>query len=189
MRTLEDYTIRLLDLKEGSHRFFIPLRDEFFAAYDNQIYQRGHIDCILDVQRSPAMYILEFHMQGTVQVRCDKCYAPIHLPVEERFRLMVKYSDHIALSSTQTTPNSDEVVVLPTDHVVFDLAPYLREFSILIMPPRNVYECRKNPPYPCDEVVLNLLNNQYDNNRKIDSYPKNNVFAQLLKKQSLHNKH
>jgi|GEM_PF-893261 len=189
MRTLEDYTIRLLDLKEGAHRFFIPLRDDFFSAYDNQIYQRGHIDCILDVQRSPAMYILEFHLKGTVQVRCDKCYAPIHLPVEQRFRLMVKYSDQLQPPPAPNHPISDEVIVLPMDRVVFDLAPYLREFSILIMPPRNVYECRKNPPYPCDEVVLQLLKNQYDHNRKTHSNTKNNIFSQLLKNHSLHTKH
>ncbi len=177
MTESEGYSIRLKDLKEGHHRFRFELDDRFFEKHENSIFSKGNIACRIELDKHHSLVTMQFHMDGHIRVACDRCVADIALPVANTYPLIVKYREDISADDRLSMEN-EGILLISQDTAALDLQPYLRDFALLMVPARMVYDCRAKAPYPCDEAVLQQIG-FFEEEGQIEETTKDSVWNAL----------
>ena len=152
MDPLFQYSIPVQGLKIGVHRFKYTLDSAFFRHFEESPIQEGQVDVALELDKRSDMLLLDFAFKGYSATDCDRCTAPIHLPIQGQRQLVVKYGD-------AEGEEEDEVVFISRDAPELNVARYLYEFTVLAMPITNTYDCQSEPNPPCNWDVLKYLEN------------------------------
>lgn len=145
MGKLELYRIDLKNLAPGVTHYEYFLEDKFFENVEGDLVQKGRVKVLLDVQRTSMMFELNFQLDGVVVVPCDLCLEDMEVPVQSENRLVVKFG-------SSYSEESDEVVVVPEEEGVIDLAWFMYEFIVLAVPMKHEHE-----PGGCNEEMANKL--------------------------------
>ncbi|MBK6932508.1 MAG: DUF177 domain-containing protein [Saprospirales bacterium] len=149
------YSIPIQGLKTGIHRLKYTLDRAFFRHFDDSPVEDGNVEVGVELDKRPDMLLFDFKIDGYSNAECDRCTAAIHLPLQDERQLVVKYGD-------AEGEEEDEVVFISREASVFNLAPYLYEFTILALPITNTYDCQNDPEPPCNFDVLKYLENNAD---------------------------
>lgn len=150
MDALISYTLPVKGLGIGIHRFDFKIDQLFFEHFESSPIREADIDLHLDFDKRIDMYVLDFHISGTIRTDCDRCLAPIHLPVSEDYQLIVKFSYDPGEAEA-------EIVYVSPDIEQLNIAQYIYEYVVLSMPMIKVYDCTEDDPVPCDEEMLDRL--------------------------------
>ena len=150
MNAFVAYSIPIMGLKLGLHQFKFAIDTAFFALFEDSPIETGSIDFILELDKRSDMLLFDFELTGFIGVSCDRCTAPINLPIEDSRQLIVKYGD-------DGGDEDDEVVFISREASEFNVAKYLYEFAVLAMPITNVYDCQDDSNPPCNFEVLKHL--------------------------------
>jgi len=147
MGRFSGYSLPILGLKTGIHRFEYDLDPNFFAQFEDSPLASAwvHIDLIVD--KRPDMYVLSFVLLGKFQAECDRCTAEISLPISGDYDLFLKYGD-------LPGEEDDDVVFIGRDWSDFNVAKFLYEFCVLSLPITNTYDCENDAEPPCNFDVL-----------------------------------
>ncbi len=151
MGALVPYSIPIQGLKIGIHRYKYHLDREFFRHFEDTPIENSNIEATLQVDKRSDMFLLGFALEGTVEAICDRCTAPIHLPIGDEWQLVVKFGE-------SEGPDDDEVVFISRDIWELNVAAYLYEFAVLALPMTNTYDCESEAEPPCNQDILQLLN-------------------------------
>ncbi|HNE28256.1 MAG TPA: DUF177 domain-containing protein [Saprospiraceae bacterium] len=162
MDPLLAYSIPIQGLKIGIHRFHYELDRAFFRHFEASLVSEGLITFDLTLDKRPDMLVLDFELTGHVQAECDRCTAPIQLPIDDSRQLLVKYGE-------AEGEEEDEVVFIPRETSDFNVGQYLYEFTVLALPITNTYDCQSEANPPCNTDVLQRLNQEADDNQQGDS--------------------
>ena len=95
------------------------------------------------------MLLLDFTMEGTVTIQCDRCLEDLDLDIEGYNELIVKIGE-------ENEELSETVVVISSKEYEIDVAQYIYEFITLMIPMRNVHDENENGQ-KCDPEVLKEL--------------------------------
>ncbi len=126
------YTINLRDQQSEVADYRWAVDDEFFAALEGALIQRGTVDVDLQVERlAGGQYDLHFRLEGEVTVPCDRCMEPMSQHVEGSATLRARLGDEDS--------DDGEVVVIPEERGTLDLQWLLYEQTALLLPLRNVH--------------------------------------------------
>ena len=139
MELFESYKIDLKNLTLGVHEFSYLLEDKFFMDIDGDQVREGKVDVSLRVKRSFMMSEMDFQIKGVVKVLCDRCLDEMDQPIDTTNHLVVKFGREHA-------EESDDVVIIPEEEGIINLAWYLYEFVALAIPLKHVHapgECNK----------------------------------------------
>jgi len=149
MASLKHFSIPVRGLKSGIHPYSFHLDSTFFAEFSDSLIGESDVEVQMDFDKRPDMFVLDIDVQGTVKAECDRCLADIHLPIDGKFQLIIKLSDHES--------EVDEVVYLPAETAEINVAKYIYEFVGLSVPMMKIYDCQNDTPPPCDQAVLTRL--------------------------------
>ena len=75
----------------GRHSYHFEVRDAFFEGMDYSEIQQGNVAIDLDVEKTELMMTLNFALQGTVRVACDRCADEFDMAIENRPVFFVKF--------------------------------------------------------------------------------------------------
>ncbi len=147
------YTIPIQGLKTGLHEYQYALDGDFFRHFEGSLIQEGCVQAQVVVDKRPSLIIFAFHLSGYTQTTCDRCMAPIRLPLNDATRqLIVKYGE-----SGEAGEENEEVIFISRETSEIQLAPYLYEFALLALPLTNTYNCQAEAHPPCNQDVLRIL--------------------------------
>ncbi|MDR0995082.1 MAG: DUF177 domain-containing protein [Tannerella sp.] len=144
---MEAYKIDLKALPEGEHRFEYLLDDDFFAEVDGPELRKGKVKVSLALKKGARMAELQFHIEGTVCVPCDRCLEEMEVPVASDNRLVLKPGKEYA-------EESDEIVVIPEEEDAINLSWYLYEFVALDIPMKHVHPAGLCDPEMSEQLRL-----------------------------------
>ncbi len=171
MGPLSAYSIPIQGLKIGLHEYHYVLESDFFHLFEGSLIRQGVVQAKVVVDKRSSFLIVDVSISGFTQTTCDRCMAPIRLPLHEQTRqIIVKYGE------AEATEDEDEVVFVTRETPELQLAPYLYEFAMLALPMTNIYDCQAEIPQPCNREVLEILEKSsadqsqsdiWDNLRKI----------------------
>ena len=86
-----------------------------------------------------------FHIEGVVQVSCDRCLENMDLPISTDNMLIVKQgSDYM---------EEDDILTIPEKENEVDVASYLNQFILLNIPIKHVHA-----PGKCNTQMIEVLN-------------------------------
>lgn len=146
MSRLSEYRIPFLGLKEGSHAFSFRLNDEFFERFEFSEVTKGDVRVEVVMLKQSTMLDLEFELEGTAELPCDRCGSDTTVHFTGSERLIVKMGD-------ETGPRDEEILVLGPNEHELDLEQFLFEYVELNLPARRVHE----DPKDCDQDALKKL--------------------------------
>lgn len=172
MDSLLPFLLPVKGLGDGPHEFRWTLDDQFFQAFEDSPLEQAQIELILELDKRPDLLVFEFSFAGYVVTECDRCLAPIQLPMTGQNRLVVKYS-----REDKESDDADVIYIHPeTDKL--NIAPFAYEYALLALPIIKVYDCEAEEEPPCDEEMLKYLDAQ--ENGESDA-PADNPFRDALK--------
>lgn len=150
MMPLAEYIIPVKGLKVGMHHFDFQVDSSFFKHFEGSPIAEGNFEVGLDFDKRHDMYNLRFDIKGQVTASCDRCLGEIQLPVTGNYELVVK------LSLEEIEEDIDVAFVSP-EISTLSVAKWVYEYIVLSLPLRNVFECEKANPKPCDMEMLTRL--------------------------------
>lgn len=126
---------------------------EFFAAIDDQHPAPNgqfHVDLLME--RTGGVVTLEFTITGNVTELCDRCNAPIRIPVQESYEIIVKHGN--------PADSTDEVIYIDPETPGLKVEKIVYDFILLSIPIRHrIADCDQLDPAPCDQTILQYLQN------------------------------
>lgn len=154
MDSLLPYQIPVKGLGPGVHTFEYLVDAAFFAAFPDASVREGQVEVVLTLDKRPNLLDLHFAISGTVHTDCDRCNAPIDLPIEGEQHLLVKYSVE------DKEPEDADVMYLHPEAPKLDVSGLVYEFVTLAIPLIKTYDCESEDPQPCDQDMLAYLDQQ-----------------------------
>jgi len=146
MKNLEEYNIKFVNLKAGTHQFSYKVGKEFFDAFEYSEIKTGNIAVSMDMEKTTGMLVLNFSVKGTIDAECDLCLDPIDITIEGDFRQIVKLSDN-------EESTDEEIVFIPSSEFEINVSPFIFEFVHLCIPAKKSHEIGK-----CNNNVQDILN-------------------------------
>lgn len=145
------YTIQFKGLKDGLHPFEFELDDKFFEFFANPDIEKGKLLVKLGLLKKTGLLELDFDIQGTVNVLCDRCLEKFDLQVDFQGCLFIKFTQH------HTESEDPDVIFLDPDEHQVDLSRYIYESVILSLPYRKVHPEGKKAQITCNPEMLQKL--------------------------------
>ncbi len=165
MSAQSPFILPLRGLGQGIYQYDLTADDDFFASFPDAPIQHANVALRLTVDKQARQMILDFDFSGTIRTDCDRCLAAVDFPVEDQGQLVVKFS-----TEASSLEEEGELVYLHPDTSIFNVAPYAYELVILALPMIRTFACRTGePPYPCDEEMLDRIDDTIDVSTEPDS--------------------
>ena len=132
MNTLDCYKVDLKGISAGeTTSFHWHVEDDFFTAVQGTEITRGSLDVDLEVRQRAEAYELSFHIEGEVAVLCDRCLEFMDIPIDADILLKAKFGDEY--------DDDGEMVTVPQDEGVINVAWHIYEIAALEIPIRHVH--------------------------------------------------
>lgn len=159
--------IEFSGLKPGIYDFDFELDKSFFEPYSNEKLSNGDVNFHVKMEKTEHLMTLSLSFSGTVETICDRCLAPLTIPIEGEETMNVKFSD------TAVSESYDEIV-LPTNAYKVDLAQQFYEMAIVSMPLQCVHPDDEDGNPTCDPTMLQYISGSTDagGNEEDDNVPR-----------------
>jgi len=138
MSKFEQYNVVLKDLNNETRLFEYELDNAYFKKIDSPEIQKGNVAAKVTVQQKQDLYELQFVIDGSVIIPCDRCLDNMEQPIHYKEKLQVKFGDKFS--------EEDEIVIVPESEGAINIAWFLYEFIVLNIPIKHVHpsgECNK----------------------------------------------
>ena len=175
MKDLVPFSIPFKGLKNGIHQYQYRIDQSFFQHFEDSPVSSSDIDLSVQLDKRPDFIVLQFDFKGTVKADCDRCLAPIDLPVVDSQRLMVKLAEGVS--------EDPDIVFVHPEASNINVSSYIYEFILLAMPMIKVYDCENDENPACNFEMLEYLK-RGDEEEKKDASP-NPIWDELKKLDNL----
>ena len=139
----DTYKINLVSLKDGFTGFDYKVGDDFFKAEESDRILGADVDVHLEINKRHDSYRLAFTFDGELDAACDRCLEAVPLEIATDWLLTVRHGEDYDTTETDT---GDEIMVIPDDCTIIDVAPMIRDTLLLSIPLRCVHadgECNE----------------------------------------------
>jgi uncharacterized metal-binding protein YceD (DUF177 family) len=131
-KALKEFDIVFSGLKLGSHFFDFEINDAFFSHFDLVEFQEANLIGKIHLIKQNHMLELTFSIEGTVEVHCDVTDQPFRMPLNQEFKLVVKFGDAF-------NDDDDEILILPQGAYSVFVARYFYELAVLSLPLKRIH--------------------------------------------------
>ena len=132
MGKFDTYKIDLKGMLTDTQSYEFLLDNLYFANIDGPEVQKGKVNVRLDVRKTSHAFELTFQTEGIVWVACDLCLDEMEQPVSSTDKLLVKFGHEYA-------EEDDNLVIIPEDEGIINVAWYMYEFIALAIPMKHVH--------------------------------------------------
>lgn len=151
MKFLKEYSIPFTGLKLGIHHFEFEVKDSFFDEFEYSLVKSGKLKVALELEKQETMMILNFQIQGLIQLGCDVCLANYPYPVDFSERQIVKMS-----GEDNVEDDTEEIIVLKRSDTEINVSTLIYEFINLSAPYISRCEDEGNTEW-CDRQMIEKL--------------------------------
>ena len=132
MKTIKEFNIPFVGLKEGKHRFDYQIDNAFFEAFNYDEYNNANVNVTVILDKKSTMLELAFKMKGAVNVNCDLSNEPYDQKIKSTLNLIVKYGD-------EYNNENEDLLIIPHGEHTINIAQYIYEMIILSVPAKRVH--------------------------------------------------
>lgn len=135
------YDIPLKQSQTTNGLYEYALGNEYFllVSDDDSEVKRGNVKLSVEVRKVSMSYELQFSLNGTVFVPCNRCLDDMPIEIDTENKLIVKFGK-------EYSEESDEIVVIPDTEDSINIAWFVYEFIALSVPLKHVHlpgKCNK----------------------------------------------
>lgn len=167
-----DFVIEVNGLALGKTEFLARANKEFFAKNENQEVLDADLEVRIIALKQRDVVDFELCAEGTVTVPCDRCLAPVEMPVSvsNSFRLRLHGSD-------ATIEDHQEEVFLREGTDELDFGQEIYDYSLLALPLQRFHK-----DGGCDAAALAYLSESSDGSRPEATDSPFSALAEMLNK-------
>ena len=152
MKTKEKYKIEFRGLPNGEHFFDIKIDDSFFELIEESEIKKGNLNVEVDLNKKTQMLTLNFFIEGTVSVQCDRCLDFFDLELEAEETLFVKFGEE----SSDIT-DVDDIQTLAHEEHELDLTQHIYEYICLNLPCQVIHPDDMTGKSTCSKDMLKQI--------------------------------
>ncbi|GAB4238905.1 MAG: DUF177 domain-containing protein [Ekhidna sp.] len=145
MSDLKQYKIEIFGLSNNTHQFDFHFGDDFFAEFEDSLVSKSKGTCNIMLTKTDSMITLDYHIQGTIELECDRSLEPFDYPIDIKREVIYKYGD-------EEKELSEDVFVILKGAQELNVAPFLYEFIHLEIPMKKLHPRFENDE-PTDEMI------------------------------------
>jgi len=150
LKALKQFSIPFTGLKIGKHQFDFEIDNNFFDAFEYSLVKKGDLKAEVELDKQETMLILQFRIDGTIVLDCDKCLAAFNSPLSIRERQIVKFAED------ELQSDDLEIIVLHKKETEIDISGLIYEFITVAVP--YVKFCEENGDgQQCDQEMIARL--------------------------------
>jgi len=154
MQGLKEFSLPILGMKIGQYKFEFKLDEVFLSAFEDAPYQTCNVIVDLNLDKKENHLSLEFGLNGTIQMDCDRCSDLISFPINSQNEFLVKFDEN--------EREEDEVLYINPDSSEFNCAQIFYESLIVGLP--MVKTCDDVNEKQCNPEVIKYLYQQIEPN-------------------------
>ena len=139
-----DYVIRFSGLKEGNHQFKFEIGKTFFEQLDYSEVQNSALTVTVDFEKKATMLVVNFDIEGEVELMCDKCTDDFRLPIKGQEELIYKFGEGES--------NNEKILILPEHEFEIDLSHAIYELTSIVIPSKRIH-----PDGECNQEMLETM--------------------------------
>ena len=132
MGKFDKYSIQLRTMEVGTSEIEYHLGNDFFEAIDEEAIQKGSIIAKVCINKSIKQTELKFELEGKVVVLGDRCLEEMDQPIKTTGHLIVRMGK-------EYKDDGDDVVIVPEEQGIINVAWFLYEFIELAIPIKHVH--------------------------------------------------
>src|SRR6185436_4873980 len=140
--------------------------------FDHTIVEKAEVDVLVNIDKQDYLLLLDFTIEGTVFLPCDRCGEEMGVQLEGYNELIVKFGE-------EAKEESEDVIVLPSKAHEIDVAQFIYEYVTTLIPLRNVHEDDENGNSTCNPDVLKELEKYQPHEEKKTSDPRWDVLKNI----------
>ena len=91
MSKFEQYNVVLKDLNNETLVYEYTLDEEYFKKIDSPEVQKGHINATVKAKKKNTAFELDFFLEGTILIPCDRCLDTMEQAISYKEKLQVKF--------------------------------------------------------------------------------------------------
>ena len=160
LKSLRTYSIPFTGLKPGKHDFEFVITNAFFDEFEYSLVKKADLKCSVELEKQETMLILNFHINGKIDMTCDKCLAGYPQQVDIHEQQIAKFSE-------EDIDDKEEIITLTKNDLEINIAGLIYEYVNVAAPFIAVCSDEGNTPY-CDKEMLDRLNKLADNSEQND---------------------
>lgn len=164
------YIIKTNGLSVGNHEFEFEVTGEFFKDQEVPDILDANVRVKALLLKQNNILQLEFDLEGTVAVDCDRCLKQFDYPISAHEKLVVKYGN--------PKDSTDEILVIPEGETQLNVSQNIYEYILTAVPARRVPCEIDKKRFKCDMEMLKKLN---ENSTSVESTEENPVWEKLNK--------
>jgi len=143
-KSRKEFEINIFNLSNKRHEFDFEISDSFFEEFDYSSLNKGKGTCHLNLIKSETMITLEFVIEVSVELICDRTLESFYFPIAIEEDLIIKFGDSDYMLS-------EDVLVIRNDSPSINVMDYIYEFISLAVPMKKLHPSIK------DEVAPDLI--------------------------------
>jgi len=147
---LNQFIIPFKTLSDRNHQFKYSIDGMFFENYEMSELQKGKINVIVTLEKTPTLLIFLYQLEGTANVMCDRCLDYFDLPINTEFQMYVKFGK-------ERKEQTDEILIIPESDNEINIMQYIYEYINLSLPIRRIHPEDKDGFSQCNSVFLEKL--------------------------------
>jgi uncharacterized protein len=132
---ISKYDIVYKGLKEGKHKFEYQIDDTFFELFEGSLAQKGNISAEVILDKKSTLLILQFNIEGTIELMCDRCAENYNQPIRQIHKLFVKFGE-------EKNDDGEDIIWISPEENSLNIAQLLYEFIVLSIPVKHAHPDR-----------------------------------------------
>lgn len=120
----------------GTQTFEYHLGKQFFVNMESADIHDADLTVTLTVDHNGELYNLDFQVEGTVTLICDRCLDDLIFPIETSYNISVKYGEDY-------NDDSDDLLVIPESDNYLNVAYMIYDTVALAIPIKHVHPLGK----------------------------------------------
>lgn len=165
MKVLREYHIPYVGLKLGKHTFHFQVKDAFFKAFEGSLIEKCDVKVRLELEKKETLFILNFFIDGTVHVICDRCSESFDKDIFGDFQCLVKFKGE---RDVDLEDDGDEILFINREDAFIDVAELIYDYINLSLPMHIVHPDNADGTSGCNPDVLKYLTSSHNEDDKED---------------------
>jgi uncharacterized protein len=146
LKFLDQFSIQFASLETGTYNFDFLIEDTFFENFSGTEVKQGRVKVLIELQKQSRMLILDFKLEGSVNLICDRCLDNFDFRIDTSNKLVVKIG-------TERKEISDEIIMITESDSKINVAQFIYEYIHLALPVKRVHPEEKN----CNKEIIEKL--------------------------------
>ena len=156
MERKRNFDIHFVGLKNSTYTYEYEIGASFFKMYEVSSISESDLKVKLEFQKKDSFFILNFQVDGTVNLPCDRCCEQFDYELITDFEIIVKFDE-----VEEGMENEGDVIFISRSDTSLNVADIIYDYILVNIPIQVIHPNDEHGNSTCNpEILKKLIPNQ-----------------------------